>query len=409
MKQSKPLFTIDPGWLYVLSGLAICAACILLPNQKPIDELLNQQAAMETDRDFLVARLEAHARFLDRLEQGDPVLWRRLAASQLNILPTSDTPVLVNTASPPTVTDLIDASVPLPQAASLVSVSTSRLSAAATGPNRLLFLASGALCLFVGLVLGPDRPKRGGNRSLRIDDEAKTTVVGKEPALRLIHDRSTSSLLVDDEDADEVDAYEDVEGIEGIEDVDDFEDMDDAGDAVCAADAPMTFGTTLFDHLVEAGDDVAEEDAYDIVDANDADALIAEDDVELEDDDQDDVEDAVDDASEDDDEDEEEYDDDEEDGEEYEDEDEDESDDDDDDVEDDDEYDEDEEEGDEDDEEELDDDDEDEEDDEEYDDEDEEEDEEYEDEDDLDEDEEDSEDEDEDGDDDEEEWDDDDE
>ncbi|MEM7230126.1 MAG: hypothetical protein AAF432_15065 [Planctomycetota bacterium] len=205
MKRSRPLFAIDPGWFYVLSGLAICAACVLIPARMPLNELDHQRMGLAAERDYLVDRLDAHAHFLDHLDLEDPVLWRRLAASQLNVVPASDTPVLVNTSSPATITDWIDESVRPIALPSYAPPRKTTLTNAAAGPHRLLFLASGVLCIMVGLILGPDRPSASRHAILTIDDAAEAsavnlaTPIASAPRLRLVADDD------DDEDASVID------------------------------------------------------------------------------------------------------------------------------------------------------------------------------------------------------------
>jgi len=298
MKRSRPLFAIDPGWFFVLSGLVICAACVLLPSREPIRELMQQRNRLAAERNYIVARLEAHARFMDRLDADDETLVRRLAASQLNVVPVSERPVLVNIASPAAVTDWIDASVAPPDTALPSLPRQSRLAAAATGPNRLLFLASGALCLFVGLILGPDRPKSSASRVLRIDEKSETAVANSGTPLRLavnVSDRRPAAHLPDAEQAVDVADRDDASIVDADDvpdekatsavsisaarlvtpvitrranDLDEFSPTASPASIPVVENEPLDFGESLFDDVHPGGEATIDAGTEDDLDAD---------------------------------------------------------------------------------------------------------------------------------------------
>ena len=147
---------IDPGWLFVIAGLAICAAVILIPAQTDLDSLRRQLDELQRKDSVISARLRAHSAFLDDLDRGDPQLVRRLAASQLNLVPEGHKPLLLSTSPRICVADWIDSTVEeIP--ASRTRPRESTLSRLATGRHSLWLLGGSVLCLFIGVILGPSR------------------------------------------------------------------------------------------------------------------------------------------------------------------------------------------------------------------------------------------------------------
>jgi len=154
MQTTRPLFQLDPGWLFVLAGLGVCAAGVLLPAQTDLESLQRQVAQLRSEEVQAYARLKAHADFMDQMDQANPGLIRRLAAAQLNIVPQGDTPVLLSNVDTAPVTNWIDNTVQVdirpPKA-----MPSSKLSRLANGPNRLWMFGCGIMAVFVGLMLSP--------------------------------------------------------------------------------------------------------------------------------------------------------------------------------------------------------------------------------------------------------------
>ncbi len=151
----RPLFRIDPGWPFVLAGLALLIAGVLIPAQRELHELRGQQKLVEANEVRLYARLEAYDRFLHDLRAGDPELVRRLAIAQLNIVPKGEQSLLLTPGLNQTVAQWIDESVP-PVTLQPEPYPDTLLGRLALGPKRLWLLAAAAFLLFVGLLIGPD-------------------------------------------------------------------------------------------------------------------------------------------------------------------------------------------------------------------------------------------------------------
>jgi hypothetical protein len=109
-------------------------------------------------------RLAAHSDFIDQVERGEPAMVKRLAAAQLNLVPTSDTPLLLASHEASPVTGWIDSTLRLDmRPARPEPVST--LSRWTSGPSRLWLFGGGIMAVFVGVMIAP-----GGSRRPRVGD-----------------------------------------------------------------------------------------------------------------------------------------------------------------------------------------------------------------------------------------------
>ncbi len=188
-RRSRALFEIDPGWPFVVAGLGLIVAGVLIPAQRDLHEL---RGSLEVHRALLEhsdRRLDAYDRFLVSVDEAEPQLVRRLAASQLNKMPADERPYLMLPSMNATVSDWIDASEPLevPSPAAYPDTLLSRL---ATGPRRLWILASGVFLIFVGLVFGPSGARRvpraplpRGSSSRIRDESSNLDAVGSVAAI----------------------------------------------------------------------------------------------------------------------------------------------------------------------------------------------------------------------------------
>jgi hypothetical protein len=174
MASTQPLFEIDPGWPYLLAGLGLVFGAVVLPEQAKLHQGEQQLAQMQ----HLVARSEAVAgaydEFAVRVKEGDPTLMRRLAVSQLNLLPEGEVPIVRAESATVPITEWIEGSVP---ASDFVAepFRDSLLSRWALGRTRLWVMGGGVLCIFVGLVM--TAPRRRGESA----DCTEVPAVSGEP------------------------------------------------------------------------------------------------------------------------------------------------------------------------------------------------------------------------------------
>jgi hypothetical protein len=156
--NGQPVF-FDPTWLFLVAGVALVAATVLVAAQDDVDEARHRrdvQLAIELHRE---TRLNNYKEFLAALDEKQPALVQSLASSQLNQIPAD------RAAIPGTVADnLVEASVfpalePQPVVLPVqTKVDSTLRTLATTDGTRLWLLAGGALCLLLGLLPASRRP-----------------------------------------------------------------------------------------------------------------------------------------------------------------------------------------------------------------------------------------------------------
>ncbi|MGE3109143.1 MAG: hypothetical protein AB7G11_17350 [Phycisphaerales bacterium] len=150
-----PLIPIDAGWLFLLPGLVLLSATVLIPAYNDVLDARwarDRAAAIEQSR---LDRLSRYGQYLDALERQDPSVVKSLAASQLNMVPESYEPL-----SPPVDPANVPASVfPLlePEPLTISNLpparQKSRLEVWSTSDRtRVWLIAAGGLCVLVGLL-----------------------------------------------------------------------------------------------------------------------------------------------------------------------------------------------------------------------------------------------------------------
>ena len=129
-------------------------AGILLPAQRNLENLQRQGARLHHEESVVQAQLSAREALLRDLDRSEPALIRRLAASQLNLVPEDEEPVLVSSTLNDDIISWVDATVETTPIAQIASAE-STLSRIMSGRHRLWFLTAGVVSAFVGLLLDP--------------------------------------------------------------------------------------------------------------------------------------------------------------------------------------------------------------------------------------------------------------
>lgn len=154
MRVSLPFFNPDPGWLFLVAGIALIVSAAVIPEAEKVHQMQVQLETIKLGEQHNFARMAACSRFLDDLKSGDQALVKRLAASQLNLMPRGETALLIATSIDATPSDWIEASVVPPFFAPEPYPDT-LLSRWTLGPQRLWVIAAGAFSIFLGLIFGP--------------------------------------------------------------------------------------------------------------------------------------------------------------------------------------------------------------------------------------------------------------
>lgn len=211
----------DPGWLYLLPGLALVASAVLIPSHERLEEVRWQRARAETLGAHLHDTLQRHRRYVEALEQGGETVLLSLAASQLNMVPEGTAPMVAGPAG--SGASVFDALEPPPPALPEREAAESRLRRIAMSPRtRPWLIAAGLLAVFIGLL-----PRAQNRRDLeeREDGEAQIRTglaAARAQAEALWQSRGDAALAavaeadeeeveewVDEEEADEEEADED--------------------------------------------------------------------------------------------------------------------------------------------------------------------------------------------------------
>lgn len=180
---------ILPGWMFLLSGLALLAMAILTPEWLAYRHLDWQRDLMREQAERFEAQAQHYADFHEALAADDPVLLERLAFTQLRLTPVGKQPLQAPTTDPvasgrtvftqhrpggapqpepPPLLASESAAVdawltePLPQVGVDVAPPrpiNSRLTRLATGPHRTALIAAGLACLAAGVWSGPRRDR----------------------------------------------------------------------------------------------------------------------------------------------------------------------------------------------------------------------------------------------------------
>lgn len=187
MRATRPLFRFDSGWLFIIAGLAVCAAGVLLPAQADLRALEDQLRLLQDEEARAYQRLAAHAEFIDQIDRHEPAIIKRLAATQLNLVPEGDKPVLLAAGETAPVTEWIDNTVVTDIRPGHVEPA-STLSAWAIGPKRLWLFGGGIMAVFIGLLISPEPARRRSQRP------AQSTAISNH-AVSL---RAPSDLRMDD-------------------------------------------------------------------------------------------------------------------------------------------------------------------------------------------------------------------
>jgi hypothetical protein len=144
---------IDPGWLFVIAGLAILTCLVLIPAKDDLEEARwkrDQALAVEQHR---AKRLDNYRSYLAAVEEGQKPLVLALAASQLNQIPTDRSPIPGLTESRHTDASVFGALEPEPLVLNDRPATTSLLHTLCTDHKlRLWTLAVGAITILLGLL-----------------------------------------------------------------------------------------------------------------------------------------------------------------------------------------------------------------------------------------------------------------
>ena len=143
----------DPAWLFLLSGLAMLAACVLVPAQDRFGEARWQRDRAQTMLAHEQLKAERYELVAGALERGDEALITTLVASQLNLVPagSADQAAIVLGSSRPDA-DILRTVEPDIPTLPVRRIQDTRLRRLVIDENkRLWLLIGGCICAAIGL------------------------------------------------------------------------------------------------------------------------------------------------------------------------------------------------------------------------------------------------------------------
>ena len=147
----SPLLRNYFGWFYLVSGLVLTVAAIVLPAHQDLAVLKEKRAAIVEDTADLQHQILVHQSFLNDLNRLDSKLQSRIIQMQFNQRP-SGTPVVIDRAASKTPLDWVAQRARRDRAIYLEEPRLSILSKMSTGKNRLWLAGAGVFIIFVGLI-----------------------------------------------------------------------------------------------------------------------------------------------------------------------------------------------------------------------------------------------------------------
>lgn len=151
---------IDPGWLFMVAGLGVLSATVLIPAKDDLD-----QARWLRDRGLLIERertdrLALYREYTDAVKSESPSLVMSLAASQLHQIPADRKPIPGMTPAADAPASVFPALEPEPPVLTDRRKPDSTLFRWTTNERtRMWLIAGGSLMVLVGLL--PPGRRRG--------------------------------------------------------------------------------------------------------------------------------------------------------------------------------------------------------------------------------------------------------
>jgi hypothetical protein len=146
---------VDPGWLFLLAGMAILSATVLIPAAADLSATKFQRERALAIEAHRMERLARYEEYLAALDNRDPSLVLSLAASQLNEIPEGRAPipgqdgVMGATSDASVFPSLEPPALKLPERTERPSILERWTS---DDSKRLWLIIGGAACVLVGLL-----------------------------------------------------------------------------------------------------------------------------------------------------------------------------------------------------------------------------------------------------------------
>lgn len=156
-----PVIPADPGWLFLVPGLALVAATVLIPAYDDLSFAELERDKLRVVEQHAAKRLENYSLYLDALLRADEGLALTLAATHLNLAPADRAIIALPGEGTSASLNPFPALEPPPPRMPVRVVPDTILQRWSTNERtRLWALASGAMCVLLGLLPPTTRRSR---------------------------------------------------------------------------------------------------------------------------------------------------------------------------------------------------------------------------------------------------------
>jgi len=153
---------IDFGWFYLVCGIVLTVAAIVLPAHQELHTLQLKRDRIQENLADLEYRVQIYSEFIQDLEKNDPELRQRILEMQFN-LETAGTPIVIDASASQTPLEWVAQRSRRDRVLPFQVERSSILSGLSSGRSRLLLVGAGAFAMFIGFLKGPawDPQKEG--------------------------------------------------------------------------------------------------------------------------------------------------------------------------------------------------------------------------------------------------------
>jgi hypothetical protein len=142
---------IDLGWFYLICGLTLTVAAIIIPAKEDLLQLELKRDAIVCDLDGLRSQIEVYKQFLDDLKDSDSEIHDKVAEMQFN-LTSNGAPIVIDMSASQTPLAWLSKRARKAKVLEVEHNHASLLTSIVQGRGRLWLIACGAFLMFVGLV-----------------------------------------------------------------------------------------------------------------------------------------------------------------------------------------------------------------------------------------------------------------
>ncbi|PHQ81268.1 MAG: hypothetical protein COB69_04480 [Phycisphaera sp.] len=166
----NPSILPDPGWLFLIAGLAILGSAVLIPASEALVGARYARDRALVSETFRLDRIARYEAVIGELDERQPTLMAHLRAVQLNQYPEGMRPLGEPTEDPAlasaSIFDKLEPPLPAMPDEPIHRTERSFLAKLATGqPSRLWMLAGGAVSVLIGVLPPVSRHRTRRKRS----------------------------------------------------------------------------------------------------------------------------------------------------------------------------------------------------------------------------------------------------